>query len=546
MMTATTANPATGTMTLGGSATADIGLKLSPKGHIKGTVYLDNNKNAQMDGGESGIANCWVGVTTDGGVTVVGYALTNASGAYDITVPANDPPRTTPYTVYVVPPANTYPTSTTAIANLYVANNANLTSNNFGMANYTVITLNASRVLSLAAADLVENDAGKKGSLHQDVDLVLGADAAGTDNITVWFNQYNSSPVFNSTADYTRLAPQSVLAMAVDTLDMSSPIGRPDLVTGTKYTTSGNFFVWFNQNTSGNEGYFPTTYSTGQAYKTADNGDVQTVRTLDVLGGSMPDIIVGTKSATANQGSIEIWTNSNAATPTFSRAETYTTVGAANTIIGEVNQLILADLDGDGLQDLVAVTRTGTYSGQLIVFRNLGKSASGNHFQYKRMITYNSATPTAVAATDVDGDGRIDLLVGTQTSTSSGTLMHVKNLGSWFFLTVKTQNAPGIVMSMAAADMGGGSSRADLIVGYRTSTATYAGGVAIYYLDVSGLPDSGVDPSGGSITSMVPAMATANFNYGVYPTGAPTPYLTDLAVGVKQSASTGSLVIFIR
>jgi hypothetical protein len=97
------------------------------------------------------------------------------------------------------------------------------------------------------------------------------------------------------------------------------------------------------------------------------------------------------------------------------------------------------------------------------------------------------------------------------------------------------------------ADEGGGTSIKDLVVGWRTNTSSFAGGVTIYYLDVLGLPNSGVDPSGGSIVYMVPAIAAANFNYGIYPVGsAPTPYLTDLAVGVKATATTGSLVIFIR
>ena len=82
--------------------------------------------------------------------------------------------------------------------------------------------------------------------------------------------------------------------------------------------------------------------------------------------------------------------------------------------------------------------------------------------------------------------------------------------------------------------------------GFRTAEPGYAGGVRIYYLDVGNLPDNGVDPSNNAITNMCPAIASANFNYGLNTTTPPSPYLTDLAVGVKSSLTTGALVVFIR
>ena len=547
-MTATTPNPVTGSILDGGTASDVIGMKRSLNGTLKGTVFKDVNKNGNLDGGEGGIANVWVGATRDGGVTVDGYAYTDASGSFSITVPANDPPRTSPYTIYVVPPANYFPTTSTATGGVFVQGNATVTGYTFGMATYQVITVSANRVLSLASADLMEKDwnGNQTTKAHGDKDLVLGADAAGTDQISVWFNQYNSSPLFNQTPDYTRSAPQSVLSMALDTLDANTaPFARPDLVTGTKISPSGNFFVWFTQNTSGNEGYIPTTFSAGQNYRTTDGGDVQSVLTLDVLGGNGPDIIVGTKSPTANQGSIEVWASDDAATPTFSRAETYTTFGATSTIIGEVNGMALADLDNDGLKDLVVVTKTGSYSGQVLFFKNMGKLALGDHFQFVSSQSLNIRAGTAVATTDVNGDGLKDVIVGTQDGTSSGSLIYYRNNGALDFSRVKTVNAPGIVLSLCAADEGGALSINDLVVGWRTNTSTFAGGISIYYLDVLGLPSSGVDPSGGTIINMVPAVAAANFNYGTNPPTTLSP-TTDLAVGVKTTASSGSLVIFIR
>jgi hypothetical protein len=55
-----------------------------------------------------------------------------------------------------------------------------------------------------------------------------------------------------------------------------------------------------------------------------------------------------------------------------------------------------------------------------------------------------------------------------------------------------------------------------------------------------------VDPSAASVVNMVPALASANFNYGLNTTAPPSPYLTDLAAGVKASPTTGALVVFVR
>ena len=139
------------------------------------------------------------------------------------------------------------------------------------MASFTVITLQANRVLSLG-----ERGHGREGLERQQdrrtatatADLVLGSDTGGSDQVSIWFNQYDATPLFNASPDYTRRAPGAVISMALDWLNIDSPLNRPDLVTGCKTATAGNFFVWYCQNTSGNEGYYPSTYSL--AYKTAD------------------------------------------------------------------------------------------------------------------------------------------------------------------------------------------------------------------------------------------------------------------------------------
>jgi hypothetical protein len=454
----------------------------------------------------------------------------------------------------VIPPAGFFPSTSTAIGPVWLQNAQVLAAQNFGMGTFTVISLNATRVLSLASADLIEQSGEWNGnqSSHArgDADLVLGADAGGTDNISVWFNQWSSTPLFNATPDYTRLAPQSVLCLTLDTLDTNGNKKRPDLVTGTKYTASGNFFVWYCQDNP-NEGFFPATYNANRNYRTADQGDVQAVLTLDCAGGAgadRPDIIVGTKSPTANQGTIEVWQSDNAVTPSFSRAEIYPPAGSIpGNVMGEVTSMALADLNGDGRKDLVVVTHTGSFSGQVLVFKNVSKT-NGNRFIYQTGFTLPDEALTSVALTDVDGDGKIDIVTGSQTSTSGGKIDWYKNasiLGTFTFALVRRVDAPGIVMSLVSADIGG-SIRSDLVLGYRADASSYGGGVRIYFTDTGTIPTVGSDPSNGLINNMVPALTTNNFDYGIYPSVTLPPYFPDIAAGVKSSATTGSLVVFIR
>ena len=549
-LTVTEQTGATGTMTNGGSGSARFGFNNQAVGHITGKVYVDANRNQNLDNGEAGMTGVWVGASKDGGITVDAYAYTDASGNYDIAAPVNDPPHTNAYSVYMVAPGGYFPTTPMSIGGLWLKSNPTLQNNNFGLSNYQIITLNASRVLSLTAADLAEKDwsGGHTDQAIHDTDLILGADAGGTDNISVWFNQYPSPKIFNSNPDYARLAPNSVMALAADTLDkqnLSTNIKRPDIVTGTKFTAGGNFFVWYTQNTSGNEGYLPLNYSAGQNYKTQDNGDVQAVATLDCGGGNMPDIIVGTKSATAGQGSIEVWLNNNSnSVPSFARDETFTLIGGS--IMGEVTGITLADLDNDGKKDLIVCTHTSDYNGQLAVYQNVGRTA-GNRFALRYSVSFGGSAPTSVATVDADGDGYLDIFVGTQRSTSAGNVWQIKNLGAvtpWSFSIVRAIDAGGIVTSLATGDFGG-STRGDIAVGTRGSTSDFTGGLKIYYMD-TGVINNGSDPSGGTVVNMVPALATGNFNFGLNSSAPPTPYLTDLAAGVKASATTGALYVFIR
>ena len=542
-----TPHPYSGTMVDGGADSVAIGITDVPTGTIAGKVFVDNNRNGVLDVGESGVQNVWVGASADAGFTVLDYMYTDANGDYTLTVPSNDPPGTQPYNVSVIVPNGFYPTGSTSLGPILVQPLQAITGQNFGVASFQVIVLNASRVLSLGSADLIEkdwtgNDSQWDTKGHQDADIVLGADAGGTDNIAVWFNNYNGSPLFDPNPTYTRNAANSVLALRMEKLDKNVPTTRFDAVTGTRYTATGNFFVWFAQNSGGNLGYFATTHDL--AYTTADQGDVQAVLTWDVAGGSSPDLIVGTKSPTVGQGTIEVWVNDEATNPGFTRDETYPPQGSiSSNDLGEVAAMKLADLDNDGDPDLIVGTKKSDWTGQLIVFENTGR-LTGARFRERFRQTFSDQSITALAIIDMNGDGFLDIITGSQESATNGRLEQWMNAGSLGFALVR-KVASGIVMSMEAVDLGG-LPRKDLVVGIRATDPGYAGGLRIYFTDLGAIPPFGTDPSNGSISYMVPALTSNNFNYGVQPATPAPPFLQDLAAGIKTGPSTGALVVFVR
>lgn len=527
----------------GDTAVASFPLNATGRGTVTGKVWFDTDRDMVVDVIEAGIENVWVGVTKDAGQTVLGFAYTDANGEYSITVPNNLPAATTPYQVTLIPPPAHYTTGSSVLGPIWVADGATVSNQNFGLQTFQVITLNAERVLSLGSAELMEKDWSGGFDVYATY-LAKGKQ----DQDLILGSEYSSNPNLSvwhnrwNATPYFNASPtyqRNAFASAVSVA--VGPI-NPDAPWNRPDVVTG-----LESYASGNMAVWLTQGTSGNYgylpdsptyLQTLDGGDLNAVLLHDVDGDTDLDIIAGTKS-TAYYGSIEVWTNADGV---FTRAAGLPPSGGLS-FIGEVRSLALGNFDDTGPLDLVAATATSDGQGTIHCFA--GQTSSPFYVYTKEYDLQNEGN--CVEVLDADGDAVDDVFVGTRKNTSQGTLEHwARAAGMPFdFTRIRQHNAPGIVLSLERGDFGGLSTRMDLAYGFRTAEGSYAGGLEILLLDSGTFPVAGIDPSGGAAPYMVPALNSNHFNYGQNPAADGTP-LTDLAAAMKSGSTTGAVLVFLR
>ncbi|MFY0599432.1 MAG: VCBS repeat-containing protein [Cyclobacteriaceae bacterium] len=187
--------------------------------------------------------------------------------------------------------------------------------------------------------------------------------------------------------------------------------GDLDFVVSTYNETTGNntITIWWADGSGGG--------SSGQQVSATVSG-VESVHLVDINGDGNLDVLTGTSDGT---GKIYWYEN---------KPETGFTDWTENTIESDfsADEIISGDLDGDGDQDVIAVT-FGSSNGQTMFwYENQGDGT----FSTRNEIGFNRSGASSVKAVDLDNDGDLDLLASGYFAVDpiGGWVSWVENLNS--------------------------------------------------------------------------------------------------------------------
>ncbi|MDO8431069.1 MAG: FG-GAP-like repeat-containing protein [Candidatus Binatus sp.] len=204
-------------------------------------------------------------------------------------------------------------------------------------------------------------------------------------------------------------------AFSVTTADLNGD-GKPDLIVTN--TPAGTISALLNTTAPG---AITASFTAPQAFAVGDLPQVLTA--ADVNGDGRPDLVV----PNFNAGTVSVLLNTTApgaATPSFAAQHTFDAGASCNSVTA-------ADLNGDGKPDLI-VANSGDNTVSVLLNTTAPGAATPGFAAQQTFAT--GANSDSVAAADLNGDGKTDLIVanyrGNTVSVLLNTLYQVSTSGS--------------------------------------------------------------------------------------------------------------------
>jgi hypothetical protein len=193
------------------------------------------------------------------------------------------------------------------------------------------------------------------------------------------------------------------------------------------------------------------------------------VSTGDIDGDGKPDMVVANTSSNTLSIYRNISTSGSIASASFDVKVDFATERSPQSVI-------FSDIDGDGKPDLVV---TNEMDNLVSVFRNISTTGSITSGSLDARVNFTTGTnPRDIDVRDIDGDGKPDIAV--------------INIGSSTISVLRNLSYPGSITSGSFATK----------VDFSTTTGTNLRGIAIRDIDGDGKPDLTVANSGSNTVSV--------------------------------------------
>jgi hypothetical protein len=289
-------------------------------------------------------------------------------------------------------------------------------------------------------------------------DLVV----ANTDSNTVGILSGNGNGTFQTAATYD-VGGQFPVSVAVG--DLLTPPGKLEVVVA---NGCANPNTCSSSDESGVAVLFAFGNPTAVTYRSGGSG-IQSVKIADVNSDGIPDLLVAhlcananvTKCTTSTHGSVGVLVGHD---------DIFTLIGTHSSGGFQTGSLAVADVNADGQPDLVVANTcaragsSGCSNGSVAVLLGNGDGT------FEKAVTYPAGFfPISVAVADVNGDGKPDVVVTNNQDGGSGSVGILLGNGDGTFASVVNYASGGFSpQSVAVADLDG-DGKLDLLVSNSSS-----------------------------------------------------------------------------